>query len=121
MRWILTLVSVAATAVAQPLVVVDPGHGARDPGAVGCGNQEDDVVLDVGRRIRPQLEAAGLRVAMTREEERFVELRARAAFANDRGAEVFLSVHANANGGAPASGSETWIANGAGANTLRLG
>ncbi len=100
-------------AFAQPLVVVDPGHGARDPGAVGCGSEEDDVVLDVGLRLRPLLQAAGLRVAMTRAEARFVELRARAAFANDRGARVFVSVHANANDGAPASGTETWIANGA--------
>lgn len=107
-------------ALAQPLVVVDPGHGARDPGAVGCGLEEDNVVLDVGRRTGELLEAAGLRVALTRDREVFVELRARAAFANDRGARAFVSVHANANAGNPASGTETWIANGAGANTVRL-
>lgn len=103
----------AAPAAGQRLVVVDPGHGGHDPGAVGCGLEEEDAVVDIGNRLKPLLEGAGLRVAMTRSDDRFIELRARAAFANDRGATIFVSIHANANAGAPATGTETWIASNA--------
>ncbi|MCA9543755.1 MAG: N-acetylmuramoyl-L-alanine amidase [Myxococcales bacterium] len=118
---LLALGALSATAAAQDLVVLDAGHGGRDPGAVGCGREEADHVLDVVRRMAPLLETAGLRVALTRSDDTFVELRARAAFANDRGARVFVAVHANSNAGAPATGTETWIANGAGATTRNLG
>lgn len=107
---LLALFLLSNQAVAQPLVVLDPGHGGQDPGAVGCGLEEKDVVLDVGRRLDGLLQAAGLRTAMTRADDRFIELRARAAFANDRGATLFVSMHANANAGQPATGTETWIA-----------
>ncbi len=105
---------------AQPLVVVDPGHGGRDPGAVGCGLQEKASVLDTSRRLGDLLRAAGLRAALTRDDDTLVELRARAAFANDRNAALFFSIHANANGGAPATGTETWIARGASAASSRF-
>ncbi|MCB1299402.1 MAG: N-acetylmuramoyl-L-alanine amidase, partial [Microthrixaceae bacterium] len=98
---------------AQPLVVVDAGHGGRDPGAVGCNLQEKDIVLDVSRRLDGLLRDAGLRSALTRDNDSFVELRARAAFANDRGATLFVAIHANSNAGSPATGTETWIAEGA--------
>lgn len=105
---------------AQPLVVVDAGHGGRDPGAVGCGLQEKASVLDTSRRLGDLLRAAGLRAALTRDDDTFVELRARAAFANDRNAALFFSIHANANGGDPATGTETWIARGASAASSRF-
>ncbi|MCA9527377.1 MAG: N-acetylmuramoyl-L-alanine amidase, partial [Myxococcales bacterium] len=89
---------------AQPLVVVDAGHGGRDPGAVGCNLQEKDIVLDVSRRLDGLLRDAGLRSALTRDNDSFVELRARAAFANDRGATLFVAIHANSNAGSPATG-----------------
>ena len=111
---------VSSSATAQPLVVLDAGHGGQDSGAVGCGLQEKRVVLDVVERLERLIEAAGLRAGLTRSDDRFVELRARAEFANTRGAEVFLSVHANANDGAPASGTETWISPVAGAATRRF-
>jgi N-acetylmuramoyl-L-alanine amidase len=107
-------------ALAQPLVVLDAGHGGRDPGAVGCGRNEAPNVLDVVQRMAPVLRTAGLRVALTREGDNFVELQARAAFANARDATLFVSVHANANAGAAASGSETWIANNASATSRSL-
>lgn len=122
MRWgVLASMSVGwvAIAVAQPLVVVDPGHGGRDPGAVGCNLQEKAIVVDVGRRIRDLL-AGSARIEMTRDNDVFVELRARAAFANDRNARLFVSLHNNANEGAPATGTETWIANGASAISAQL-
>ncbi len=117
-----SLLLASPAALAQPLVVLDPGHGGTDPGAVAasCDVREAPIVLDVGLRLRTALEAAGLRVAMTRETDDFIALSARAAFANSRGANVFVSVHSNSNGGTPATGTETWISNGAGASTLRL-
>ncbi|MGK0358861.1 MAG: N-acetylmuramoyl-L-alanine amidase [Bradymonadia bacterium] len=110
----------ATSASAQPLVVIDPGHGGRDPGAVGCnGLQEKVQNVDIGRRIRDLL-AGSAQVAMTRDNDVFVELRARATFANDRGARLFVSLHNNANAGAAASGTETWIAVGGSATSRQL-
>lgn len=110
--WILLgllTVAVAPRARAQPLVVLDPGHGGSDPGAVSCGIREADVVLDVSRRLRPLLEASGARVAMTRTTDAFVGLSARAAFANSRGATGFVSQHSNSNRGTAATGTETFV------------
>ena len=79
-------------------IVVDPGHGGRDPGAVGPGGlQEKDVTLDVARRLRDRLAAAGdYRVLLTRADDRAVSLADRVAFANDAGADLYVSVHVNA-------------------------
>jgi N-acetylmuramoyl-L-alanine amidase len=105
---------------AQPLIVIDAGHGGADPGAVGCMLEEEDVVLDVALRLRTLLEAGGLRVALTRDMDEDVGLSARASFANAMSADGFVSIHSNANGGTPASGTETFIANAAGARSLSL-
>lgn len=113
--WVLT-----ATAHAQ-LVVIDPGHGGRDSGAVGCGLKETDVVLDTALRIDQLLNAADVQTALTRNDDRFIELRARAGLANNRGAALFVSVHANANSGNPASGTETFVANNASRTTVDFG
>lgn len=110
-----------STARAQPLVVLDPGHGGSDPGAVGCESlEEDGVVLDVSLRLRTLLEAAGVRVAMTREVDTAVGLSARASFANSMSADVFVSNHSNANAGTPASGTETFVATAASARSVTL-
>ena len=108
------------SAQAQPLIVIDAGHGGSDPGAVGCSLEEADVVLDNALRLRTFLEAAGIRVALTRDSDVAVGLTARATFANGRGADGFVSIHSNANSGTPATGTETWIANAAGARSLAL-
>ncbi|MEQ9645648.1 MAG: N-acetylmuramoyl-L-alanine amidase, partial [Sandaracinaceae bacterium] len=111
----------APVASAQ-VVVVDPGHGGRDPGAVGCESLEEaPTVLDVAQRVQGILEAEGLSVALTREDDRFVELSARAAFANSMGAELYVSVHSNSNGGTPASGTETFVANSASGTSVTMG
>lgn len=107
-------------ALAQPLIVIDAGHGGSDPGAVGCSLEEANVVLDVSTRLRTELERAGIRVALTRDVDEFVGLSARAAFANSMSADGFVSVHSNANSGTPATGTETWISNSAGARSLEL-
>jgi len=120
--WCLALLMMASggLGLAQPLVVVDAGHGGRDPGAVGCGREEATHVLDVAQRTKAFLETAGLRAELTRANDTYVELQARAAFANQRQASAFVSIHANANSGTAASGTETWIADAAGASSLSL-
>lgn len=106
---------------AQPLMVIDAGHGGTDPGAVGCSLEEAAVVLDVAQRLGVLLEAAGVRVALTRDTDAFVGLSERSAFANARSADGFVSVHSNSNAGTPATGTETFVITGAGARSRELG
>jgi N-acetylmuramoyl-L-alanine amidase len=81
----------------QTLVVIDPGHGGRDPGAVGIGGiQEKQINTTISNRVQQRLQEAGLTVLMTREGDQWVDLDARAQFANRAGADVFVSIHANA-------------------------
>jgi N-acetylmuramoyl-L-alanine amidase len=82
---------------ARPLIVLDPGHGGIDPGASGPkGEAEKDIVLAVARLVRAQLEADGrVEVQMTREDDRFVSLGERVAFARNRSAALFVSLHAD--------------------------
>ena len=79
------------------LVVLDPGHGGPDPGAVGIGGlRETDVVLDVSLQAARLLQARGVQVMLTRTSEVDVDLPPRVAMANSAGATVFVSLHANA-------------------------
>jgi N-acetylmuramoyl-L-alanine amidase len=98
---------------AAPLrvIVLDAGHGGHDSGAVGpSGLQEKDLVLDVTRRLARMLEEGlGLKVALTRTDDRFVPLRERAAFANAQRADLFVSVHANAHRVSVSEGVETYF------------
>ncbi|MEB3331421.1 MAG: N-acetylmuramoyl-L-alanine amidase [Synechococcaceae cyanobacterium] len=78
-------------------VVIDPGHGGPDPGAVGIGGlRETDVVLDVGLQVAQLLQAQGVQVLMTRTSEVDVDLPPRVALANSSRSDVFVSLHANA-------------------------
>ena len=78
-------------------VVIDPGHGGPDPGAVGIGGlRETDVVLDVCLQVAQLLQARGVQVLMTRTTEVDVDLPPRVALANSSRADAFVSVHANA-------------------------
>jgi N-acetylmuramoyl-L-alanine amidase len=79
------------------VVMIDPGHGGRDPGAIGIGGlQEKQINLTISQRVQQQLQAAGLTVLMTRSSDQWVDLEARAQYANRAGAAVFVSIHANA-------------------------
>lgn len=81
----------------QTVVVIDPGHGGRDPGAVGIGGIQEKVInTTISNRVRQRLQEAGLTVLMTREGDQWVDLDARAQFANRARADVFVSIHANA-------------------------
>jgi len=78
-------------------VVIDPGHGGPDPGAIGIrGLRETDVVLDVSLQLARLLEARGVVVEMTRTSDIDVDLPPRVAQANQSGADAFISIHANA-------------------------
>lgn len=90
------------SAAPLPLVVLDPGHGGRDPGAIGAQRTlEKTVVLACAQELRRLLEASRrCRVAMTRSGDRFVALGDRVAFARDRQAALFLSLHADSAPGA---------------------
>ena len=104
-------------------VVIDPGHGGPDPGAVGIGGlRETDVVLDVCLQIARLLQARGVQVLMTRTSEVDVDLPPRVAVANSSGADLFVSVHANALSMArpDVNGIETFFFEGAGSPSRRL-
>jgi len=84
---------------ARPLVVVDAGHGGRDPGAIGGGVQEKVVVLAIALRLKDILiEQGGVRVALTREDDRIVTLAQRPEIARQLDADLFLSIHADSAG-----------------------
>jgi N-acetylmuramoyl-L-alanine amidase len=103
------------------LVVLDPGHGGPDPGAVGIGGlRETDVVLDVSLQVARLLQARGVQVLMTRTSEVDVDLPPRVALANRSGATAFVSIHANALSMArpDVNGVETFFFDGA-ANSSR--
>lgn len=77
-------------------IVIDPGHGGRDPGAVGHqGLTEKDVTLDIARRLRAKLLAAGYRVVLTRDTDSKIDLRDRVSFAKEQHADLFISLHVN--------------------------
>lgn len=93
---------VARGAAPLPLVVIDPGHGGRDPGAIGVsGTQEKRVVLATALDLRRRLAASGAcRVLLTRTRDTFVPLADRVEFARRREAALFLSLHADSAPGA---------------------
>jgi N-acetylmuramoyl-L-alanine amidase len=79
-------------------VIIDAGHGGKDPGAIGrAGLREKDVVLDVAQRVRQALDARGLRAYLTRDTDDFIVLGQRPEQANNKDADIFVSIHANAN------------------------
>lgn len=94
-------------------IVVDAGHGGHDPGTIGRnGLQEKDLVLDVALRLAARLrEDLGAEVVMTRATDVFIPLEERTAIANSKGADLFLSIHANSSRNAQARGIETYFLN----------
>lgn len=93
------------------VVVLDAGHGGHDEGATGpTGLHEKDLVLEVTRKLARRLERRGLRVILTRRDDRFLSLEERTAVANDARADLFLSIHANASRSRKPRGIETYFA-----------
>ncbi|MDP8237145.1 MAG: N-acetylmuramoyl-L-alanine amidase [Candidatus Erginobacter occultus] len=100
----------ALAAPARTRIMLDPGHGGLDPGAVGEGLvQEKEIVLEIAQTARDILEADGCRVILTREDDRYLSLRNRARMANRLQVELFVSIHANAAHNQLALGTETFF------------
>jgi len=93
-------------------VVIDPGHGGKDTGAIGRkGTREKDLTLAISKKLKRELQAMGLEVLLTREKDVFLELEERTRFANERQADLFISVHINAAENRKAHGIETYTLN----------
>ncbi|MBE9223040.1 N-acetylmuramoyl-L-alanine amidase, partial [Cyanobacterium stanieri LEGE 03274] len=81
----------------RPLVIIDPGHGGRDPGAVGiAGLREKDVILPISLEVVRILEQQGIQARLTRNNDTFISLEGRTTMANGLNADLFVSIHANA-------------------------
>ena len=91
-------------------IVIDPGHGGHDPGALGKGLNEAELVLDVALRLETLLnKQPGLEVVLTRRTNVYIPLEERTAIANRESADLFLSIHANASRNTAARGIETYF------------
>jgi N-acetylmuramoyl-L-alanine amidase len=90
-------------------IVIDPGHGGRDPGAGGNGIKEAELTLDIALRLEKLLQKEqGIEVILTRRTDVYVDLDERTAIANRESADLFLSIHANAARNTAAHGVETY-------------
>lgn len=92
-------------------VMIDPGHGGKDPGAIGPGGlKEKDVVLAIGRMVREKLSRSGeYEVRMTRDDDTYLPLEERTAMANHGRADLFVSLHINASRNRRAEGFSTYV------------
>jgi N-acetylmuramoyl-L-alanine amidase len=96
------------------IIAIDPGHGGYDPGAVGkLGTKEEDINLDIAKRVAKLLEARGAKVIMTRTSDKDVSLAQRTSIANSAKANLFVSIHINANENAALGGTSTYVHSGA--------
>jgi N-acetylmuramoyl-L-alanine amidase len=91
-------------------IVLDPGHGGKDPGAIGVGGvAEKDLVLSIARKLARKVKAElGVQVVLTRNDDRYVPLEDRSAMANKEDADLFISLHMNASANDEARGIETY-------------
>lgn len=93
-------------------IVIDPGHGGKDPGAIGRGGlREKDVTLRLSKMLREKLRPDVQKIVMTRETDVFIPLEERTAIANSQDADLFVSIHINASTRKAASGVETYTLN----------
>lgn len=106
-------ISRAATRpVGHPLVMIDPGHGGRDPGTHSAsGIDEKTLALEIARRIKTQLEARGVRAELTRTGDYYVSLPERTKLANQAHASLFVSIHLNSSPDTQTTGIEDFYLN----------
>ena len=91
-------------------IILDPGHGGRDPGATAYGIQEKTIALHLARQVKKILEKKlGVQVLLTRKRDKYISLEARTAFANKKKGDLFVSLHLNASEDNKARGIETYI------------
>jgi len=101
----------------RPLVVIDAGHGGRDPGASNGPVVEKTVTLALARAVRDELlKDGGVRVALTRSDDRFMVLQERSGIARRLGADLFLSIHADSVDNDTARGASVYTLSGKGSN-----
>lgn len=102
----------------QPIVVLDPGHGGEDPGAISpSGLREKDVVLSIARETKKLMEAQGYKVYMTRNEDVFIPLGVRVAKARQLHADIFISIHADSFTNPTARGTGVYMLSTSGASS----
>jgi N-acetylmuramoyl-L-alanine amidase len=93
-------------------IIIDPGHGGKDPGATGPnGVKEKDITLAVSKELAARLHEDGYEIFLTRKDDTFIPLEERTAFANRKKADLFISVHVNANDKVSLRGVETYFLN----------
>lgn len=93
-------------------IVVDPGHGGKDPGASAFGLKEKDIVLKICKKLAPTLaKQTGAEVILTRDTDTYIPLEERTAIANTQGADLFISLHINAHPSPKVHGLETYYLN----------
>lgn len=92
-------------------VVIDAGHGGKDPGAIGKASKEKEVTLAIALKTGEYIKSQnpGVKVIYTRDDDHFVELHERANIANKAKADLFISIHANSNNKKEVNGSEFWV------------
>ena len=88
-------------------VVVDAGHGGTDPGAIGNGLKEKDIVLSISKKVNSKLQSLGFKTVMTRSNDTYISLSQRYSIANNNNADLFVSIHANSASATNANGIET--------------
>jgi len=88
-------IKVIPTRYTKDLIVIDPGHGGHDSGAIGGGKMEKHLVLQIAKRVERHLKKMGYRVYLTRRTDRFLKLSQRTRLADRKDAKVFVSIHAN--------------------------
>jgi len=107
---------------ASGTVVIDPGHGGKDPGATSYhGYYEKTVNLSIARKVASHLENRGVRVIMTRNSDIFIELNERADIANRAGADLFVSIHADAHQSSSQNGYTIYVARSASWTSKKVG
>ena len=92
-------------------IIIDPGHGGKDPGAIGYrGTKEKDITLDVAKRLAKKIERnMKIKTILTRDEDTFIGLRERSKLANAQNGKLFISIHANSAEDQRAHGFETYL------------
>ncbi|MGY0434557.1 N-acetylmuramoyl-L-alanine amidase [Bacillus rugosus] len=89
-------------------IYIDPGHGDQDSGAVANGLLEKDINLDIAKRVNTKLNASGALLVMSRSNDTFYSLQERVSRASSTQADIFISIHGNANDSSSPNGSETF-------------
>ena len=108
--------STGGTGLASQTIVIDPGHGGTDPGAVALDTKEKDVVLQVGLKLQPLLEKTPMNIVYTRTTDTYLTLAERVEVADKVNANLFVSIHANSSTNSSANGSEVYYYSKSGAS-----